>query len=198
MTQAHENSPDAHHDDYSKTVFGFWIYLLTDFMLFATIFAAYAVLSKSTFGGLSGRELFDIHYTFNQTLILLFSSVTAGFAGAFAHRKNKRGTIAFFIVTFVLGIAFMWMMFGEFSHLSSLGYTWKTNAFFSIFYTLVGILGLHVLFALLWVIVLIPPIFCNGITPISLKRLTCLRMFWQFINIIWVFIFTIVYLLGVI
>lgn len=193
-----EAFPDTHHDSYSKTTFGFWLYLLTDFMLFATVFAAYAVLHKSTFGGPSGRELFNLPYTLTQTLILLVSAFTIGLAGACAHRKNKGWTIILFLLSFFFGLAFIWMMVGELSHLISLGQTWKTNAFLSSFYTLIGMFGLHMIFALLWVLVLLVPVFRFGLSDESVKRLTCLRMFWQFLNVIWIFIFNIVYLMGVI
>lgn len=194
----HEAYPDTHHDVYSKTVFGFWIYLLSDFMLFATLFAAYAVLHKSTFGGPSGEELFNLPRTLIQTLILLTSAFTVGLGGAMAHRKNKWGTFSFFLVTFILGIAFIWMMGTEFTYLSAQGHNWKSNAFLSMFYTLIGIHGLHLIIAILWIPILMIPMFREGITLISIKRFTCLRMFWQFLNIIWIFIFNLVYLLGVI
>lgn len=193
----HEAYPDGHHDVYSKTIFGFWVYLLTDFMLFATIFATYAVLYKSTYGGPSAKELFYIPFTLVQTLLLLFTSLTSGLGGIFAHRRGKNKTIVFFLITFLLGLAFMWMEYTEFSRLINSGNSWQRSAFLSAFFTLVGTHGLHMIFGLLWIIVLIVPVFKEGITAVSVKRLTCLRMFWQFLNIVWVFIFTIVYLLGV-
>lgn len=202
MTQpevtAHEGSHDVHGEVYSKTVFGFWIYLLSDFMLFATIFAAYAVLSKNTFGGPTARDLFDLPFTMVQTVILLVSTFTVGLAGAFTHRRNKNATIALFLITLILGLGFTWMETTELSRLSAAGHTWQGSAFLSMFFTLIGTHVLHMFFALLWVIILIIPVCRKGITDVSLKRLTCLRMFWQFLNIVWVFIFTFVYLLGVI
>ncbi|MCB1085209.1 MAG: cytochrome c oxidase subunit 3 [Chlamydiia bacterium] len=191
-----ETYPDTHHDPYSNTTFGFWLFLITDFMLFATIFAAYAVLHKSTFGGPSAKELLNIYDAFWQTLVLLAAGFTSGMAGAFVHRKNKMWALIFFGLTFVLGAIFMWIEFVDFHELISAGHSWKTNAFLSAFFSLVGTHGVHILFALLWTIVLIIPVFKQGITPVSLKRLTCLRMFWQFCYIIWIFIFSIVYLMG--
>ena len=105
-TKGHESYPDAHHDGYSKTIFGFWLYLMTDFMLFATLFAAYAVLSKSTFGGPSSKDLFHLPFTLTQTLIMLCSTFTIGLAGATTHRRKKEATIILFLVTLILGIAF--------------------------------------------------------------------------------------------
>lgn len=195
---SHEPYPDKHHDAYSRTVFGFWLYLLTDFVLFAVLFATYIVLQNSTFGGPSAKDLIDLPFTFIQSLVLLTSSFTIGLAGALAHRQNKKGTIIFFAITFLLGVAFLWMEFSRFSALISEGYTWKPSAFLSAFYTLIGTHALHMIFALLWVIVLIIPVCIYGVTPVSIKRLTCLRMFCQFLNVIWMFIFTFVYLAGVI
>ncbi|MEM7175253.1 MAG: cytochrome c oxidase subunit 3 [Chlamydiota bacterium] len=193
-----EKYPDSHHDTYSKTVFGFWLYLLSDFMLFATLFATYAVLRNSTFGGPSSHDLLHLPITLFQTLILLCSSFTIGLTGAAAHRRNKSYTIAFASITFLLGAVFLWMECIELSRLIAAGYGWQRSAFLSAFFTLIGTYGLHILFGLLWIAILILPVCFSGVTPVSIKRLTCLRMFWQFLNIIWVFIFTIVYLMGVI
>jgi len=193
-----EHYPDSHHDVYSKTVFGFWLYLLTDFMLFATIFAAYAVLSKNTFGGPTPKELFDLEYTTIQSVIFLLSTFTVGLAGVYTHRKQKWGAISFFLITFVLGLVFLMMEIKEFSHLIAVGSGWDKNAFASSFFTLVGMFLLHLVFALLWILVLLVPVFKSGISKISLRRLTCLKMFWQFMSIIWVFIYTFVYLLGIV
>ncbi len=196
-TIVHEKYPDPHHEVYSKTLFGFWVYIVTDFMLFATLFATYDVLHNKTFGGPSAKELFNLPYTLTQTFILLVSSATIGLAGVFAHRNRKGWTIALFGITFLLGIAFMWMELAEFSTLINEGNSWHRSAFLSVFFTLVGTYGLHMMFGLLWIIILILPVCLHGLTPVSVKRLTCLRMFWQFLNVVWIFIFTIVYLMGV-
>lgn len=191
-----EKYPDSHHDSYSKTIFGFWLYLLSDFMLFATLFATYAVLRTSTFGGPASHEIFTPSLTLFQTLVLLTSSFTIGLAGASAHRRSKSYTIVFSGMTLILGIMFIWMEFNELSRLVSLGYGWQRSAFLSAFFTLIGTHSLHVLFAILWIFVLIVPVCFSGITPVAIKRITCLRMFWQFLNVIWIFIFSIVYLMG--
>ncbi|MBS0603443.1 MAG: cytochrome c oxidase subunit 3 [Verrucomicrobia bacterium] len=193
---AHEAYPDTHHDTYSRTIFGFWLYLMSDFILFGALFATYIVLSDSTFGGPSARELFQLPFTFVQTLVLLLSTLTVGLAGASAHRKNRNWTIALFSVTFVLGIVFLWMQLHEFAGYLTAGNGWKRSAFLSGYFTLVGTHTLHVLFGLLWMIVLIIPVCLEGISHVSVRRLTCMRMFWQFLNIVWVFIFSFVYLLG--
>lgn len=192
----HENFPDTHHDTYSKTIFGFWLFLLTDFILFATLFASYAVLQHNTYGGPSGRELFNLSYTLIQTLILLTCSFTSGIAGVFAHRKQANWSMIFFAVTFLLGIAFIGMELNEFSRFIEGNNDWKRSGYLSAYFTVVGTHGLHVIFALLWIIVLLLPVYRYGITPVNLRRLNCLKMFWQFLNVIWAFIFTIVYLMG--
>jgi cytochrome o ubiquinol oxidase subunit 3 len=193
---AHESSPDPHHDTYSKTLFGFWLYLLSDFMFFAGLFATYIVLSNNTFGGPSARELFDLPYAFTQTLVLLTSSLTSGLAAAFAHRKNRLWTTIFFGITFLLGVAFLALEIRDFSSLIQGGNSWKRSAFLSAFFSLVGTHGIHMIFALIWIPILMPPLWRDGFTSMTLRRLTCLKMFWQFLNIVWVFIFTIVYLMG--
>lgn len=196
---ANEEHHDNHHDEvYSKTVFGFWIYLLTDFILFGVLFATYLVLHKSTFGGPTSRDLFHLPFTLVQTLVLLVSTTTIGLGGAAAHRRNTISTVVLFVITFFLGVIFVWMGFFELSNFVKEGYTWAGSAFLSMFFTLIGTYSAHMLFALLWIILLMISVFREGITSSTLLRLTCLRMFWQFLNIIWIFIFTVVYLLGVI
>jgi cytochrome o ubiquinol oxidase subunit III len=190
----HESYPDTHHGIHTRTIFGFWLYLLTDFILFASFFATYAVLYKGTYGGPSGRELFHLPVVLLQTFILLTSSFTSGLAGALAHRKNKMGTIILFFITFLLGLAFTWMEFDEFARFVHEGNSWKKSAFLSAFFTLVGAHGIHMCFAMLWVFVLLIPVFREGLTSVNIRRLTCLRMFWQFLNVVWVFIFTMVYM----
>lgn len=108
-TVGNEKVPDTHSDVYSKTIFGFWLYLLTDFMLFATLFAVYAVLHKNNFGGPKTKDLFDIQYVFVETIVLLICSFVAGLGGASAHRKNKKLTIVLFFITFIFGAIFMCM-----------------------------------------------------------------------------------------
>lgn len=189
---------DNHHDEevYSKTIFGFWIYLLTDFMLFATIFAAYLVVDKGFYGAATGKELFCLPYTLIQTFVLLLSSFVVGLASVCMQRQHKAATVFLFILTFLLGIVFMGMEQMEFHRFIASGNSWTKSAFLSGYFTVVGTHGIHMLFALLWVIVLLPPLIRHGFTATNTRRLTCLKMFWQFLNVVWIFIFTVVYLKG--
>lgn len=196
MSEAHESYPDTYHDVYAKTMLGFWIYLLTDFVLFGVMFATYAVLHNSYFGGPTNHDIFNLNYALIETLVLLSTATTAGIGGNFVHRNRKKGTIVFFTFTFILGLLFLLMQFHEFSTIFKMNASWQTSAFLSAYFTLVGIFSIHMIFALTWVIVLIIPVFLQGVTEVSVKRLSCLRMFFQFLNLIWVFIFSMVYLLG--
>lgn len=197
-TLSKEKYPDPHHDTYSKTVFGFWLFIITDFMLFATILVMYAVLQNSTFGGPSSKELFSIHHALVQTLVLLVSAATAGLGGVYAHRKEKSLSLGLFVITFALGVLFLGMEISEFLRLVQSGDSWHNSAFLSAYFTLVGTHVFHVVFGLLWFVVLLLPVVVQGLTDVNVRRLTCLRMFWQFVNVVWVFIFTVVYLLGAI
>jgi cytochrome o ubiquinol oxidase subunit III len=188
--QEHEHYPDTHHDVYGKTLFGFWLYLLTDFILFGTLFATFVVLRQDN------SSFFSHHFVLVQSLLLLTCSFTVAMAGALAHRKEKKKAILLFGATFLLGFAFLILQLRQFTQLLSAGHTWKTSAFFSAFFTLVGMHALHVVFGLLWILVLLLPFFKEEINMLHLRRLTCLRMFWQFLNVVWVFIFTIVYWRG--
>lgn len=189
--------PDNYHDSYSKTVFGFWLYLLTDFVLFATILAVYFVLRNSTFGGINASELLPLSYTFVQTLLLLLAAFSAGMGGVMAHRKRMKGVFISFSLTFVLGALFFAMMLNGFSDLVQSGNGWDRSAFLSAYFTLLGTFAAHFIFALLWTIVLVHLAYRNGFDAVSLQRFTCLKLFWQFLNLIWVGIVTMVYLMGV-
>lgn len=188
---------NAEQENYSKTVLGFWIYLLSDFLMFGALFATYAVLQRSTFGGPGPKELFSLPFTLIQTLCLLLSSFTAGLAGVSAHRKQKNHTLLFLGLTFFLGTLFLNMEWKELSHLFQAGHSWEKSAFLSAFFTLIGTHGVHVALGLLWILIFFIPICLQGITPVSIRRVTCLRIFWQFVNVVWIFIFSFVYLLGV-
>lgn len=180
----------------AKTVFGFWVYIMTDCVLFASLFATYAVLHNNTYGGPSGSELFKLPSILAETLILLTSSYTCGLAMLAAHRGDRQKTINWFGVTFCLGIAFLSMELIEFSSLAHEGNSWTRSGFLTSFFTLVGTHGLHIATGLLWTVVLMTQVARKGLTPSTVKRLTMLSLFWHFLDIVWIFIFTIVYLMG--
>lgn len=200
MTTATTHHP-SHHDIeqeiYNKNVFGFWIYVMTDCVLFATLFATYAVLHNNTFGGPSAHDLFSLPFALNETLILLLSSFTCGLAMLAAHRNEKNWVLALFSITFLLGASFLFLELTEFHHMVSEGNSWQRSAFLSSFFTLVGTHGLHITCGLLWMLVMLVHVWVRGITMPTLRRLACLGMFWHFLDVIWVFIFTFVYLMGV-
>jgi cytochrome o ubiquinol oxidase subunit 3 len=180
-----------------KNLFGFWVYLMTDCILFASLFATYAVLHDNTFGGPSGKELFDMPFVLAETLILLTSSFTAGLAMLAAYRHDKKGVLAWFGITFVLGASFLALELSEFIQLAQESNSWTRSGFLSSFFTLVGTHGLHITAGLVWMVILMAQVIRSGLTSGTIRRLTMLSMFWHFLDIVWIFIFTIVYLLGV-
>lgn len=182
----------------SKPYMGFWIYLMTDCVLFATLFATYAVLRGNIYDGPSGKELFDLNFVLLETVLLLASSFTCGLAIIAARAKLKVWAITGLLATFVLGAGFLALEFSEFSHLVAEGYGWDRSAFLSAFFTLVGTHGLHITVGLLWLGVLLAYLLRKGLTPIVTKRLVLFSLFWHFLDVIWIFIFTIVYMFGVI
>lgn len=182
---------------YSKTTFGFWIYLMTDCILFATLFATYAVLHQSTFGGPSSRDLFSLPHAFIETLVLLFSSVTCGFCLLAAVAKRNKQALVWLLATFLLGAVFITLELVEFTELVHRGNSWQRSAFLSSFFTLVGTHGLHVSVGLLWILVMIGQLIYYGINALTFRRLVVFGLFWHFLDLVWIFIFTFVYLMGV-
>jgi cytochrome o ubiquinol oxidase subunit III len=180
-----------------KSVFGFWVYLMTDCVLFASLFATFVVLRNATYGGPSGEDIFSLPFVLSETLILLTSSFTAGMGIVAARQKDKAKTIAFFSITFLLGLAFLALELNEFHHLYVEGNSWHASAFLTSFFTLVGTHGLHITIGLVWMGFMLIQISRKGLGYKNLKRLTMLSLFWHFLDIIWIFIFTIVYLMGV-
>ncbi|MEO5950042.1 MAG: cytochrome o ubiquinol oxidase subunit III [Candidatus Saccharimonadales bacterium] len=177
---------------------GFWIYLMTDCLLFGALFATYAVLRDSTFGGPSGKELFDMPFVLVETLILLTSSFICGLLMLAAKANRKKLVITGLVMTFLLGAAFLTLELTEFTKLATEGHSWQASAFLSAFFTLVGTHGLHITAGLLWIGVMIWQISRIGLTEGVVRRLTLFSLFWHFLDVIWIFIFTFVYLLGVI
>ena len=188
---------EKHHTVSDKTYFGFWVYLMTDLLMFAALFATYAVLHGSTFGGPTSSEIFDLPFALWETLILLTSSFTSGLGILAARKFNKNQTFLWFGITFLLGVTFLTMELTEFSHLFAEGNTFQKSAFLSSFFTLVGTHGLHIATGLFWMILLFMYMLKKGLTQSAVNKLTLLSLFWHFLDIVWIFIFTIVYLFGV-
>lgn len=193
----HSNHHDVDQEIYDRTLFGFWLYIMTDCILFSTLFATYAVLHNGTFGGPSGKDIFSLPYVLGETFLLLTSSFTSGLAMLAAHQRDKAKVLIYFAITFLLGFSFLAMELHEFRHLVLEGNSWQRSAFLSSYFTLVGTHGLHVTFGLLWMAVMLFNVSIRGISMSTLRRLSCLNMFWHFLDVIWIFIFTIVYLMGV-
>ena len=180
----------------ARTSFGFWLYLMTDCVLFASLFATYAVLRKNTFGGEGAAELFSLPYVLIETMLLLTSSFTAGLAVLAARAHRKRFAIGMLIVTGLLGAAFLGMELTEFANLVHEGNSWQRSGFLSAFFTLVGTHGLHITAGLIWLIVIIVQVARRGFTMHTQRRLGLFGMFWHFLDVVWIFIFTFVYLMG--
>lgn len=179
-----------------RTSIGFWVYLMTDCLLFASLFATYAVLQSGTAGGPSGADIFDLPLILTSTIILLVSSLACGVALIGLKRKNVRQIAWGLACTFVLGVAFLAIEMYEFSHLVHEGYGPDRSAFLSAFFTLVGTHGLHILTGLIWLVVLAWVLYKKGLTVKLTRQLTIFGMFWHFLDLVWIFIFTVVYLLG--
>lgn len=182
---------------YDRTLFGFWIYIMTDCILFATLFATYVVLQNGTFGGPTSKDLFNLPFALTETVILLTSSFTSGLVMLAAHRHDRSKVFVALALTFLLGAAFLAMELHEFNQFVQEGHSWRTSAFLSSFFTLVGTHGLHITAGLLWILVMVGQLIVQGLQINTLRRLACFTMFWHFLDVVWIFIFTIVYLLGV-
>ncbi len=199
VTIKNKDTKVEHNQTDDKGIFGFWMYIMSDCVLFASIFATYAVLQNSTHSGPSARELFSMPFVLVETLLLLTSSFTYGLVTLYSHHKESaRKVMWWLVVTFILGASFLVMEVTEFSGLLSEGHGPDTSAFLSVFFTLLGTHGLHVFLGLLWMISLFIQVWRHGIVPITVKKLSALGLFWHFLDIIWIFIFTVVYLMGVI
>lgn len=182
---------------FPKTIVGFWVYLMTDCILFTTLFITFAVLRNQTFGGPSAHELFNLSTPFAETMVLLFSSFACGLGIVAARHNGKKALIGWLILAFLLGLSFILMEVTEFTGFVQEGNSWRRSAFLSSFFTLVGTHGLHVSIGLLWLVILVIQLLVKGITITTFRRLACFCMFWHFLDLIWIFIFTFVYLIGV-
>lgn len=193
------HSPVAIHASESQestTKLGFWIYLMTDCVLFGSLFATYIVLRDNTYGGVSGKDIFDMPFVLAETLILLTSSFICGLMMLAARQNSRRWVLAGLSGVALLGVSFLALELIEFSKLVAEGHNWQASAFLSVFFTLVGTHGAHIAVGLLWLIVIGWQVARRGLTGGVTRRLGLFGMFWHFLDIIWIFIFTIVYLMG--
>lgn len=188
----------ATEDHSEKTILGFWVFLMTDFLLFGTFFATYGVLHHNTFGGPSAGTLFNLPLALAETITLLLSSFTCCLAMLSAYRKQTRRTLVLFLLTLLLGISFLSMEYAEFARLINQGQDWQRSGFLSSFFSLVGTHTAHLLVGMIWIAIMMYLIAQRGLIGSTMRRLACLRMFWLFLNVIWIFIFTLVYLMGAI
>jgi cytochrome o ubiquinol oxidase subunit 3 len=176
--------------------YGFWIFLLSDIVMFSAFFAGYAVLSNETAGGPSGKDLFHLHIVAIETACLLLSSFTCGVASIGARAHNDLMYYASMAVTAALGAGFLLLEAREFAGMVAIGAGPTRSAFLSAFFTLVGCHGLHVTCGLLWLLTMMAQVFAKGYRADILRRVLCFSLFWHTLDIIWVALFTVVYLMG--
>lgn len=181
----------------SKTYFMFWAYLMTDLLMFAGLFAAFAVLRGNTFGGPSEKEIYQLPLVLIETFILLVSSYTAGLAVYFANRGRIKAVYGLLYATGVLGASFLALELSEFTHLIQEGNSFTRSGFLSSYFSLVGTHGLHITVGLLWLVILLAYLAKRGLRESMVRKITLFSIFWHFLDIVWIFIFSIVYLMGV-
>jgi len=177
--------------------YGFWIFLLSDIVMFSALFAAYAVLMRATAGGPTGVELFNQKSAALETACLLASSYTCGLMALAIGSRRRGSTYLFALVTFVLGAAFLALELREFAGMIAIGATPQRSAFLSAFFALVGCHGLHVTAGLIWLAVMMAQLAIKGLRANVERRLICFSLFWHALDIVWVWLFTVVYLMGV-
>ena len=188
---------EDHHPE-GSTNLGFWLYLMSDCLIFAMLFATYAVLGRNYAAGPSPADLFDLKLVAINTAMLLFSSITYGFAMLQMERGAKQETLFWLAITGLFGLAFLGIELYEFHHMILEGATPQRSAFLSAFFTLVGTHGLHVTFGIIWLVTLMVQVSKHGLIPENRRRLMCLSMFWHFLDVVWIGVFSVVYLMGVV
>jgi cytochrome o ubiquinol oxidase subunit 3 len=188
---------DEHeHAEGASTMLGFWIYLMSDCLIFAILFATFGVLGGNYAAGPAPKDLFDLPLVAVNTSMLLLSSITYGFAMLAMEKSQVRATQAWLAVTGLFGLAFIGIELSEFAHMIHEGATPQRSAFLSSFFTLVGTHGLHVTFGLVWLVTLMVQVARYGLVEANRRRLMCLSMFWHFLDVVWIGVFTFVYLMG--
>jgi cytochrome o ubiquinol oxidase subunit 3 len=195
-SQPHFYLTSEHHPEQS-TLLGFWLYLMSDCLVFACLFATYGVLGRNYAAGPTGADLFDLPLVAVNTSLLLLSSITYGFAMLEMQKNKLRPTVIWLAITGLLGAGFIGLEMFEFVHLIHEGAGPQRSAFLSSFFTLVGTHGLHVSFGIIWLVTLLFQLGKHGLTPENRRRLMCLSMFWHFLDVVWIGVFTFVYLMGV-
>lgn len=190
LTEEHD------HAEGGSTMFGFWIYLMSDCLIFAVLFATYGVLGGNYAAGPAPKDLFDLPLVAVNTSMLLFSSITYGFAMLAVAKGRVGSTQAWLALTGLFGAAFLCIELYEFAHMIHEGATPQRSAFLSSFFTLVGTHGLHVTIGLIWLVTLMVQVARYGLIQANMRRLMCLSMFWHFLDVIWIGVFTFVYLMG--
>ena len=189
---------DEHdHPPGQSTMLGFWLYLMSDCLIFAMLFATFGVLGTSYAAGPGPKDLFDLKLVALNTAMLLFSSITYGFAMLEMQKGKVGSTQMWLAITGLFGLAFLSIELYEFHHMIHEGAGWWRSAFLSSFFTLVGTHGLHVTFGIIWLVVLMVQVAKFGLIEANQRRLMCLSMFWHFLDVVWIGVFTFVYLLGV-
>ncbi|HGM9827348.1 TPA: cytochrome o ubiquinol oxidase subunit III [Proteus mirabilis] len=196
LNNANAHEHHGHHDAGATKVFGFWIYLMSDLILFASLFATYAVLVNGIADGPSGKEIFSLPFVLVETFLLLFSSITFGFAMLSMNKGSVSQVNLWLFVTFLFGLGFVVMEVYEFHELIAEGYGPDRSAFLSAFFALVSTHGLHVTAGLVWIIIMMIQVSRRGLTDVNRTRLSCLSLFWHFLDVVWICVFTIVYLMG--
>ena len=185
-----------HHPE-NGTLLGFWMYLMSDCLVFASLFAAYAVLGRNYAGGPTGAELFDLPLVAVNTTLLLLSSITYGFAMLEMQKGKMKLVLVWLAITGLFGAGFLGIELYEFHHMIGEGAGPQRSAFLTSFFSLVGTHGLHVTFGIVWLVTLMFQLNKHGLTHENKRRLMCLSMFWHFLDVIWIGVFTFVYLMGV-
>jgi len=197
LTEQYYDLHEHDHPEGGSTMLGFWIYLMSDCLIFGMLFAVFAVLGGNLAAGPGPRDLFELPLVALNTSMLLFSSITYGFAMIAMQKGSKQGVINWLLLTLVFGLAFLSIEMYEFHHLIEEGAGPQRSAFLSAFFTLVGTHGLHVTFGSIWLVTLLFQVGKHGLTAANQRRLACLSLFWHFLDVVWIGVFTFVYLMGV-
>ena len=188
--------PMEYQEDGNLKIFGFWVFLAAEVVLFSTLFATYLVFHGNVAGGPTSQQLFDIRGFTIETFLLLTSSFTMGLGTYEMRRQNVKAVIAWVFITVLLGLGFLGMEISEFTHYVSIGASISRSAFLSAFFVLVGTHGSHVTLGIFWILSILIQVMRKGVTPKTARKLFVVGLYWHFLDVVWVFIFTVVYLTG--